>query len=65
MKLDELDILILDAMCLDLQLKEIYTSIGIPKSTMTMRLGNLKELFKVKTNTGLIFKYTILCNQNF
>lgn len=57
-KLDQLDKLILDSMCLDYQVKEIYLLLGIPKTTMTTRLGNLKELFNVKTNTGLIYKYS-------
>ena len=57
-ELDTLDILILDSMCLDYQLKEIYLLLEIPKSTMTTRIQNLKELFGVKTNTGLIFKYS-------
>ena len=57
--LDQLDKLILNGMCLDYQLKELCVKIGIPKSTMTTRIQNLKELFGVKTNTGLIFKYSI------
>lgn len=58
MELDDLDKLILDAMCLDYRQNEIYLLIGIPKSTMTTRLIILKEMFKVKTNTGLIYKYS-------
>ena len=57
-ELDTLDILILDSMCLDYQLKEIYLLLEIPKSTLSTRIQNLKELFGVKTNTGLIFKYS-------
>lgn len=57
-ELDTLDKLILDSMCLDYQLKEIYLLLEIPKSTMTTRIQNLKELFSVKTNTGLVFKYS-------
>jgi hypothetical protein len=57
-KLDALDILILDSMCLDYQIKEIYILLEIPKSTLTTRLGLLKDKFNVKTNTGLIFKYS-------
>ena len=56
--LDPLDKLILDAMCLDYQLKEIYLLLEIPKSTMNNRIGLLKSIFGVKTNTGLIYKYS-------
>lgn len=59
-ELDQLDKLILDSMALDYQLKEIYLLLEIPKTTMTTRIGNLKDLFKVKTNTGLIYKYSKL-----
>ena len=61
MNIDKLDTLILDAMALDYQLKEIYLLLEIPKSTMTTRIGILKEKFGVSTNTGLIFKYSKLC----
>jgi hypothetical protein len=59
-ELDTLDLLILDSMCLDYQIKEVYILLGIPKSTLTTRLGLLKDKFNVKTNTGLIFKYSNL-----
>lgn len=58
MNLDKLDRLILDAMCLDYRLNEIYILIGIPKTTMTTRLIILKDKFNVKTNTGLVYKYS-------
>ena len=58
MNLDPLDKLILDAMCLDYQLKEIYLLLEIPKSTMNNRIGLLKSIFGVKTNAGLIYKYS-------
>jgi len=57
MRLDNLDKLILDALCLDHKQNEIYLLLGIPKTTMTHRLSVLKEIFNVKTVTGLIFKY--------
>lgn len=58
MNLDPLNKLILDAMCLDYQLKEIYLILEIPKSTMNNRIGLLKSIFGVKTNIGLIYKYS-------
>ena len=58
-RLDNLDKLILDAMSLDKQLNEIYLLLGIPKSTMNTRIGLLKTQFGVRTNTGLVYKYTL------
>jgi hypothetical protein len=63
MNLDKLDTLILDAMSLDYQLKEIYLLLEIPKSTMNQRIGALKERFNVRTNTALIFKYALCFQQ--
>jgi len=56
--LEPLDLLILDSMCLDYQLKDIYPLLEIPRTTLMEKLRSLRDLFGVKTNTGLIFKYT-------
>jgi len=58
-KLDNLDKLILNGLCLDKRINELYLILGIPKSTLTDRLGLLKTQFGVRTNTGLVYKYTL------
>jgi hypothetical protein len=62
MILDKLDLLILDSLCLDMQQKDIFEKLEIPKSTMTTIILVLKETFKVKTISGLIYKYSLLCS---
>jgi len=56
--LDKLDLLILDSMCLDYQLKDIYPLLEIPRTTLMERLRLLRDLFGVKNNTALIYKYS-------
>ena len=56
--LDTLDKLILDSMCLDYQLKDIYPLLEIPRTTLMEKLRSLRDLFGVKNNTALIYKYS-------
>lgn len=56
--LDTLDKLILDSMALDYQLKDIYPLLEIPRTTLMEKLRSLRDLFGVKNNTALIYKYS-------
>lgn len=60
MELSTLELLILDALCLDYQVKDIHPLLGLSKQFINVSVKNIRKKFGVNTNPGLIYKYSLL-----